>query len=88
MQTTGTVLFAAKRRSLAHASMPAKDSHSTAGLLYLAAVRTAGARKNIVKFRLNVGPSAWEVMSYAPQTSQSKVNDCLRLSVCARSEPA
>ena len=39
MQTTGATLLAAKRCSLARALMPAQDSRSAHGLLYLAAVR-------------------------------------------------
>jgi hypothetical protein len=39
MQTTGAALLAAKRRSLARVPMPAQDSHSAHGLLYLTAVR-------------------------------------------------
>jgi len=38
MQTTGAVLLAAKRCSLARVPMPAQDSRSAHGLLYLAAV--------------------------------------------------
>ncbi len=38
MQTTGTSLLAAKRRSLVHVQMAVQDSCSAHGLLYLAAV--------------------------------------------------
>ena len=41
MQTTGAALLAVNRCSPARVWMPAQDSRSAHGLLYLAAVRTA-----------------------------------------------
>ena len=57
MQTIGTTLLAVKWRSLIDMWLPAQDSRSAHGLLYLAAVRTGGDEREQREGRLD--SDAW-----------------------------
>ncbi len=56
-QTSGTALLTAKRCSLARVPMPAQDSHSAYGLLYLAAVRDNWREQEHRQGRVDSGPA-------------------------------
>jgi len=66
MQTTGTALLASEWRSIVRLWTPAQDSRSAHGLLYLAAVRDDWCQQEHRQVRLDIGLSAWEVVSDAP----------------------
>ena len=87
MQTTGATLLAAKRCSLARALMPAQDSRSVHGLLYLAAVRHGWRQQKRCQVHLDVGLSAWELDCHASLTGKLQVSHHLRLSVSDRQTP-
>jgi hypothetical protein len=80
MQTTGAVLLTVKRSSLAHVRTPAQDSRSAHGLLYLAAVRDDRRQQEYCQVRLDVRPSAWELVCHASVTIVSQVDQYLELS--------
>jgi hypothetical protein len=58
MQTTGATLVAIKRCSPMCVRMPAQDSRSVHGLLYLAAVRDDRRRKEHCQGRVDTGPAS------------------------------
>ena len=57
MQTTGATLLVVKRRSVVRAWMPAQDSRSAHGLLYLAAVRDDPRQQERCQGRVDIGPA-------------------------------
>jgi hypothetical protein len=65
MQTTGTTLLAAERCSLARVRMPAQDSRSVRGLLYLAAVSDEWREQEHRQGIIDVDPVRSAVLIYA-----------------------
>src|SRR5438034_5854071 len=88
MQPTGTVLLAAKRRSLARVPMPAQDSRRAHGLLYLTPVRDGWLQQEHRHVRLDVGLSAWELACHALPTTVFAAQRLFTLSVSGRCRPS